>query len=45
MIGGIFLLATMNKRTGEKVFKARYMLSGHMDRKKDVLLHPSSTVS
>lgn len=45
ILGGRFVLAIKNKGTGKEVLKARYVVQGHMDREKNLLVHNSPTVS
>lgn len=45
ILGGRFVLAIKNKGTDKEMFKARYVVQGHMDRDKEWLVQNSKTVS
>lgn len=41
---GRFALAVKNSETNLPVYKARFVVQGHTDREKDILVHSASTV-
>lgn len=44
VFGGRFVLCIKNKGTGEEVFKARYVVQGHKDKDKSLLVHHSTNL-
>lgn len=45
VLGGRFVLTIKNKDTDHELFKARFVVQGHLDREKELLVHASTTVS
>lgn len=45
VLGGRFVLTIKNKDTDNEIFKARFVVQGHLDKEKELLVHTSSTVS
>lgn len=45
ILGGRFVLTIKNKGTEGELFKALFVVQGHLDREKELLLHASTTVS
>lgn len=44
VLGGCFVLSIKNIGTGEEVYKARYVVQGHTDREKNILVHNSTNL-
>ena len=45
ILGGRFVLAIKNPDTDEVIYKARFVVQGHKDKDKDLLIHDSPTIS
>lgn len=45
IVGGRFVLTINNKDSDKESLKARFVVQGHMDKEKDLLVHASTTVS
>lgn len=45
VLGGRFLLTIKHKDTDKEMFKARFVVQGHLDREKAFLVHASTTAS
>lgn len=45
VLGGRFVLTIKQKNTDQELFKARFVVQGHLDREKELLVHASTTVS
>lgn len=45
VLGGRFVLTIRNKGTNDEIFRARFVVQGHLDREKELLVHASTTVS
>lgn len=45
VLGGRFVLTITHKNTEREVFKARFVVQGHLDREKELLVHASTLVS
>ena len=45
VLGAWFILCIKDINTGNEKFKARFIVQGHTDSEKEVLLHPSPTIS
>lgn len=44
ILGGRFVLTIKHKNTDQEIFKARFVVQGHLDREKELLVHASTTV-
>lgn len=44
ILGGRFVLSIKNKDTNEEKFKARFVVQGHTDREKNILVHSSTNL-
>ena len=44
ILGGRFVLSIKNKNTGEEIYKARFVVQGHKDADKGLLVHTSSNL-
>ncbi len=44
IIGGMFVITIKDVETEKPIYKARYVMHGHKDREKDLLVHDSTTV-
>lgn len=44
IMDGRFVLAVKNKDTGAEIFKARYVVQGHTDKDKNLLVHSSTNL-
>lgn len=45
ILGGRFLLTIKHKDSDKELFKARFVVQGHLDREKEFLVQASTTVS
>lgn len=45
ILGGRFVLTIKHKDTENELFKARFVVQGHLDREKELLVHASTTAS
>lgn len=45
VLGGRFVLTIKQKGTENELFKARFVVQGHLDKEKELLVHESTTVS
>lgn len=44
ILGGRFVLAIKNKDTAQELFKARFVVQGHLDKEKSVMVHNSTNL-